>query len=137
MYGIVMNMRFAFISLVAIFLINLVGMFYNWYAFFWFDMALHFLGGFFVALLLFHYLKKHFLSKAELKNTLILVGAVMFIGVVWEFAEYIANQTLREPAHAALGIRVDFMGDINDTMTDLLLDMLGAFTLAGILKKRS
>ena len=59
----------------------------------------------------------------------------MLVGVVWEFFEFILNQTAREAAQAAFGLRVDFMGDISDTMTDLLMDMLGAFTIAGLFLK--
>jgi len=130
-------MRTAIICLIAVFLLNLVGMYFNWYEFFWFDMVLHYLGGFFIALLFYHYLRPHFLPNVKLHNFLVLVGAVMFIGVVWEFFEYILNQTAREAAQAAFGLRVDFMGDMNDTMTDLLMDMLGGFTIAGLHLGRS
>lgn len=119
-------MRKIILALTAIFIINLVGMYYNWYEFFWFDMVLHFSGGLFVALLFSLYLKAHLFPNTRTANLLIVVGATMIIGVVWEFAEYLANQTFSETASAALGIRVDFMGNLDDTITDLLMDMLGA-----------
>ena len=128
-------MRFAILSLITIFLINLIGLFYGWYDFPWFDTALHYLGGFFVALLFFNYLKKHFIPGSKAGNALILVGSVALIGVVWEFAEYIASQTLVEPVQAAFGIKTYFMGDLDDTVTDLLMDILGAMTVTGILFK--
>ncbi len=126
-------MRFSILMLAIIFVVNILGMYLNWYEFFGFDMILHFLGGFFVALLFFHYLRPHFLPKAKAQNMLILVGATMFIGVVWEFAEYVANQMFSESASAAFGIRIDFMGNLDDTIKDLLMDMLGVFTLSGLL----
>ena len=132
-------MRFAIICLIIIFGVNFFGFQYDLYDFWWFDTLLHYLGGFFVALLFFHYLKKHFLPNSKLQNILILVGAVMFIGVVWEFFEYILNQTAREAFHNAFKVRLNFMGDMNDTMIDLLMDMLGGFTVALVslfLKKR-
>lgn len=79
-----------------------------------------------MAMLLATYLKDHIPGGLKLKNTLIIIGATMFIGVVWEFAEYIANQTLVEPFYKYLEVRVYFMGDLNDTINDLTMDMLGA-----------
>src|SRR3989344_6068183 len=72
------------------------------------------------------YLKEHISGTAKLKSTLVIVGAAMFIGVVWEFAEYIANQTLIEPFYRYFGVRAYFMGNLEDTVTDLTMDMLGA-----------
>jgi len=116
--------------LVAIFSVNLVGLYLEWYNFFWFDMVLHFSGGLFVAMLFANYLKAHALPNAKLANILIVVGAATMIGVVWEFAEYFAHITFAEKASAAFGMRVDFMGDLDDTITDLLMDMLGALLAA-------
>ncbi len=90
-------------------------------------MALHFLGGFFVAMLMISYLADA-KTSSKLKNYLIIVGAVSFIGVVWEFSEYLANQILTEPIYNNFGIRTYFIGDLGDTMNDLLMDILGAFS---------
>lgn len=128
-------MRLAIIFLITIFVINGFGMYYDWYEFFWFDLVLHFLGGFFVALLMVEYLKPHFLPSSKITNILILVGATAFIGVVWEFAEYIAHIALREPLHASFGISTYFIGDLDDTIEDLLMDILGAMTIAGVFLK--
>ncbi len=86
-----------------------------------------------MTLLFFHYLRPHFLPKARLQNILILVGSVMLIGVVWEFAEYLGNQLLTEPVYASFGVKIEFMGNMADTVTDLLMDMFGGLTLAGLL----
>lgn len=120
-------MRTALYALVAIFAVNAAGFYYGWYLdHFWFDMILHFGGGFFVAMFMADYLKEYFSNGTKLKNLLIILGATVFAGVVWEFAEYIANQTLIEPTYKYLGIRAYFMGDINDTINDLVMDILGA-----------
>jgi len=122
-------MRKAFTALFIMTIINAGSMYYSWYLKWeWFDTAQHFLGGFFVAMLMYHYLKDHFLPGQYIKNILIITGATIFIGVVWEFTEYIANQTLVEPTKKYLGINAYFMGDLSDTITDLLMDTLGAFT---------
>ena len=106
-------------------------------------MIHHFLGGFFVAMLMVHYLKIKELRISNfelglLKKVLITVGAVSFIGVVWEFAEYLSAQMLIEPLYNNFGIRAYFVGDLDDTINDLLMDILGALTflLLKMLKRK-
>ena len=116
-------MKKPLISLLIIFGTNALGMYYSWYLkFWWFDVANHFLGGFFVAMLMAAYL----------------IGAATFIGVVWEFSEYIANQILVGPFYRWFQVRTYFMGDLQDTISDLLLDILGAtlFTTYHLLRSR-
>ncbi len=120
-------MRKIIFFLILILAINITGLYYQWYlSYSWFDQVLHFSGGFLIAILFSIYLKDHLLDKSKLKNTLIILGAVSFIGVTWEFAEYIANQTLIEPFYKYFQLHVYFMGDLNDTINDLLMDILGA-----------
>src|SRR3989344_1142601 len=97
-------MQKAIFFLTIIFLTNLVGMYFDTYSLWWFDMSLHFLGGFFMAMLMVHYLSDNpysifHISYPKLKQYLIIVGAVSFIGVVWEFAEYLASLTLIDPIY--------------------------------------
>ena len=128
-------MRNIILIMTAIFVINLVGIYFKWYDFFWFDMVLHFSGGLFVALLFSKYLERHLFSQTKLANMLIIIGATMMIGVVWEFGEYFMNQTFSAKASAAFGMKLDFIGNLDDTMSDLLMDMLGAIlTAAAFLK---
>lgn len=125
-------MKKPFIALLATFLINLPSLYYGWYLkWWWLDIALHFSGGFFTAMFMAHYLKNHLLPEEKIKNALIVIGATVFVGVIWEFAEYIANQTLTEPIYKYLGIKAYFMGDLKDTVMDLLLDILGGLTFYG------
>ncbi|OGM96280.1 MAG: hypothetical protein A3B86_04015 [Candidatus Yanofskybacteria bacterium RIFCSPHIGHO2_02_FULL_38_22b] len=120
-------MRKAFIALVAVFLINIPSLYYGWYLKWdWIDVILHFAGGFFVAMFMADYLKDRLVSGQWIKNYLIVVGATIFVGVVWEFAEFIANQTLIEPFYRWFGVKAYFMGDLADTMYDLLMDIFGA-----------
>jgi len=126
-------MKKAFVVLAVIFLINLPGVYYGWYdEFWWFDTALHFFGGFFVAMLMAAYLKDHLLPQEKIKNALIIAGATVFIGVIWEFAEYIGNQTLIDLIYERFEIRTYFMGDLNDTISDLLTDVIGATTFISL-----
>lgn len=130
-------MQKAFIFLVIIFLVNAVGMYFGFYMkFWWFDMSLHFLGGFFMAMFMAHYLMD-VKMPSKLKGFLIIGSTVTLIGVLWEFAEYLASQTLIEPLYRTFGIKTYFIGDLEDTMSDLLMDMIGAFSWLTIYKSRA
>lgn len=128
-------MRRAIFFLTIIFLTNIAGMYFGFYDYWWFDVILHFLGGFFIAMLMAHYLAD-IKTRSKLKNYLIIVGAVSLIGVTWEFAEYIANQTLTEPLYNNFGVRTYFIGDLDDTLNDLLMDILGALSWLAIFRKK-
>ena len=131
-------MKRSLIFLVSIFVVNLVGLYYQWYLVYpWFDQTLHFLGGSFIAMLMANYLSEYFVNKNTLKNLLIIVGVTVFIGVAWEFVEYIANQTLIEPVYRYFKVHAYFMGDLDDTVSDLLMDILGATTLSLLHLRRS
>ena len=124
--------------LISILAINIVGLYYQWYlSYSWFDLVLHFSSGFFIAMLLSAYLKDHLFDGWKLKNFLIILGAVSFIGVVWEFSEYIANFALSPIIYDHYRIRTYFMGDLDDTMSDLLMDILGSGLFALILGVRT
>lgn len=134
-------MKKAIFALAILLVSNIPSIYYGWYLkVAWFDVGQHFLGGFFVAMLMSYYLADRLVIKnqstndvsALVKNALIVVGATVFIGVVWEFAEYIGNQTLAEPLHRWTGIKAYFMGDLNDTVMDLMLDTLGALSYLAI-----
>ena len=105
-------------------------------------MLHHFLGGFFMAMLMAHYLGSIFELRitdyelTTLKRYLIIVGAVSFIGVVWEFAEYLAGQTLIEPIYEHFKIRAYFIGDLDDTINDLLMDIIGALSWLTVSKRK-
>lgn len=119
--------------LILILAINIIGLYYQWYlSYSWFDQVLHFSSGFFMAMLLATYLKNHLLDNSKIKNTLIILGVVSFIGVTWEFAEYIANNILSPIIYSQFSIKTYFMGDLSDTVNDLLMDILGATLFASI-----
>ena len=135
-------MRKAVIFLTIIFFTNLIGaIYFNAYLTWWFDMLHHFWGGFFIAMLMVRYLKIAELritnyELRQIQKYLIIVGAVSFIGIVWEFAEYLAGQTLIEPIYNNFGVRAYFIGDLDDTINDLLMDVLGALIFLLTFKRR-
>ena len=73
-----------------------------------------------------YYLAEHLIPDKKLHNLLIIVGTTVFIGVVWEFAEYLGNRLLSDPIYYYYHVRVYFMGDLQDTIKDLMDDTLGA-----------
>lgn len=79
-----------------------------------------------MAMLFSAYLKDHLLDSSKLKNTLIILGVVSFVGVTWEFVEYIANVVLSPIIYDLFAVKTYFMGNLNDTINDLLMDILGA-----------
>jgi hypothetical protein len=122
-------MKKAFIALVILFLSNIPSMYYSWYKIFnWVDIVQHFLGGFFVAMFFYYYLYDRLREKEFLKNSIIVVGSTILVGVLWEFAEFVANKTLIEPTYKYFKIRAYFMGNLTDTMGDLLMDITGALS---------
>ena len=93
------NAKFAIISLIYIFAINMYpGITYDFYLYYpFFGMALHFFGGFFVAMLFSKYLKHHLSPDHKITNMLIIIGSAVFIGVIWEFAEYSMIKLIDNP----------------------------------------
>ena len=83
-----------------------------------------------MAMLMASYLKGYFLNDSKIKNTLILLGVTIFIGVVWEFAEYIANSILSPIIYKQFEVRTYFMGNLDDTINDLFMDIMGALSFS-------
>lgn len=86
-----------------------------------------------MSMLLSAYLKDHLLNNSRLKNALIILGIVSFIGIIWEFAEYVANIVFSPIIYDLFTVKTYFMGDLSDTINDLLMDIIGAGLFAFIL----
>ena len=92
---------------------------YFYWLYWWFDVLMHFLGGFWVgmtSLWIFFFsgiFKTHFLTK----RNLLLVASVSVIvwGVSWEVFESVVWQTFKDPNF------------LFDSIIDILLDFLGGF----------
>ncbi|OGN25991.1 MAG: hypothetical protein A2925_04645 [Candidatus Yanofskybacteria bacterium RIFCSPLOWO2_01_FULL_44_22] len=126
-------MKRALLYLSLLFASNVVSMYYSLYIkWWWFDAVQHFLGGFFIAMLIASYLKDHMVSGKTFKNMLVVTGATALIGVFWEFTEYTANQTLPGWIYEQFQIKTYFIGDLKDTLSDLFLDIAGAACFYGL-----
>lgn len=118
------EIKIALIALPIIFFSNLIiGVFlgigdkYNL-----FNTVHHYLGGVFIALLFYGYLYNVITSRKvrPIEKWLIILSVTVFVGVVWEFAEWIGTYYNFD----YLGI-----GDLEDTLLDLVADLFGAITL--------
>ncbi|OGN05720.1 MAG: hypothetical protein A2746_00175 [Candidatus Yanofskybacteria bacterium RIFCSPHIGHO2_01_FULL_44_22] len=132
-------MKKAVVFLTIIFFANLAGLYFRFDSqTVWFDRSAHFAGGLFTAMFMAAFLKEYFPGKSKFKNAVVLAGAVMLIGVLWELAEFIASQVLIEPIYNWLQIRTYFIGDLADTINDLFMDLSGAALFSFVfLKNRS
>lgn len=102
-----------------IFILNTLAFEHYWYWIYeWFDIPMHFLGGFWVGgtiiWILGTFLKRRFASTRG-GYLLSVVGLAMVIGLLWELFEF------------SIDTFITFhMNDIIDTLSDLSMDFLGA-----------
>lgn len=110
---------------------------YSWYwTYTWFDMPMHFLGGFWLAIV-FLYLNPDFKIPnprfTKLPNYLITIvitlGFVALIGVFWEFFEFLFDIFVSSKGY--LGVAQQ---GVADTMSDLFFDLLGGLVFLIICK---
>lgn len=85
-----------------------------------FDKLLHFFGGFIVAWFFSIFFAKDLNGISRFKKFLILMAMAALIGLFWEFAEYLSNLY-----SAPLLKHFFYGGDLRDTLTDLLSDVIG------------
>ncbi len=106
-----------------------------YYSFGHFDKVLHTLGGLTVAWMGMAVFQDDIKGLAWYKQLLLLAGLTALVGVVWEFAEYLANSTRQswpQLYHYFHG------GDLTDTIGDLAADLGGGvlFSLWALYKER-
>jgi uncharacterized membrane protein YjdF len=97
----------------------------------WFDVVMHFAGGFWVAMLALFLIREH--SFDNLILLWLVLGLVMLIGVAWEFMEFGLNHFVGGWAE-----RIFYQTNIEDTLGDLIADICGglvAFILFKVRKK--
>ena len=110
-------------SIFLVFLIYLIlaldifaNQYFLYWRFWWFDIIMHFLGGFFIVLLAYYifFLSGYFnwISK-KISVFALSLTAVLVIGILWEVFEYIMKVSVQQTNY------------ILDTNLDLLMDTLG------------
>ena len=141
------SLKFIFGLLIFIFLLYILAIINSWYWIYtWFDMPMHFLGGFWLAVV-FLYLSKDFQIPAcakasagrqnpkfiKLPNYLITIvitlGFVALIGVFWEFFEFGYDVLISSKGY--LGVAQQGTAD---TMSDLFFDLIGGLVFLIVYK---
>lgn len=93
----------------------LASKFYWYYAIWWLDIPMHFLGGVVVSFLFFYIFYSWLLNKNFSKKLFLSLIFVLIVGLGWEIFEYIFNNLIK--------------GDLfylKDTLEDLFFDILGS-----------
>ncbi|MBI2676342.1 MAG: hypothetical protein HYX21_00080 [Candidatus Yanofskybacteria bacterium] len=116
--------------LVFLLVVNIVfGFVFDFYLKFWFfDFILHFSGGLGVALFARYYFAKDLKNISKFGSLIFLVSFGVAVGVFWEFLEYGISIISKWTAGSLNAI--DFFGEVEDTISDLAMDTLGAFVVA-------
>ena len=100
--------------IVFFFLINsLANYFYWFYSIWWFDMPMHFLGGFWWGLVFVWFYRVEEISPASIFGIIL---SVLFVGVLWEIFEFFFYNFIAQNSF-----------NILDTISDVCLDLAGAF----------
>ena len=104
------------ILIVFIFLVNLLAIKFHWYfTIWWFDMPIHFLGGFFISLaVLWLYFYRNPWSRFKITPAFISLLSVFIIGVLWEIFEFSLDRSLT----------INLLSPI-DSISDLFFDLSG------------
>lgn len=97
---------------IFIFITNFLAGKFHWYSSLpWFDMFMHFLGGFWLALGIMYVFPPKIKSSISILK--ILLG-VLVIGLIWEFFEIIVDANFSKNIF-----------DLEDTLSDLCFDLAG------------
>lgn len=112
-----MNRKFSWeivFLIVLIFLLNFIASKFYWYSSVWFfDMFMHFLGGFWLGMVSLWFLNY---GEISLKNVFSVIFFVLLIGLGWEFFEIIINNSFAKDKF-----------DLFDTLSDVCFDLSGGF----------
>jgi len=122
-----MNRKKLFIRVASlilfIFFANFVANKFYWYSsVFYFDMIMHFMGGFWLSLA---FIWLYNSSKLDDIHILKIMLSVLAIGVAWELFEIVVNHSLAKNPFDAM-----------DTLSDLFFDLFGGVTAVGYVSKR-
>jgi len=98
------------VLIVFIFILNFLANKFYWYYTVWhFDMIMHFLGGFWIGLLVLYFLATKVLSFGLVFKTLLIV---LVVGIGWEIFEILVNEVVAQNPLDFLDIASDIFFDV-------------------------
>ena len=98
---------------------------FNLYDVKYFDKLMHLSGGIISAWFFSIFFRKELNASSKLKAAIILVSTAGLVGILWEFTEYFSSVYVSQVAPALA--RYMYIGDLTDTLGDILLDLTGGF----------
>ena len=126
--------------LIAFLFLHIFATIYHLYWLFpWFDIPMHFLGGFLLAIIFFYFWRFAHISigtgVSSVPNVFVALvltlGFVALIGVFWEFYEFLRDFYLLTGGKISV-----FQNSFADTVKDLFFDLVGGTTAFAIFYKR-
>lgn len=120
------NIKRILYLILLIFVTNyLANKFYLYSSIWYFDMIMHFLGGFWIGLVCFSFLPSKFLLNNPFRLTFVVLLIVLGVGVGWEGFEFIFNNVVAGSPFNTL-----------DTISDIFFDLAGGtFSILFCFKK--
>ena len=126
--------------LIFILVVHVLATINHWYwTYRWFDMPMHFLGGFWVAIVFLSLDSKFkILNSKFLVNVILILGFAALVGVLWEFFEFLLDAFLSKDGYSGSFqvLRYGVKDLYTDTLSDLFFDLLGGLTMAAIFQFR-
>ena len=89
----------------------------------YFDKLLHLSGGIISAWFFSVFFRKELGISSKFRAIIIILSATGFVGILWEFAEYISGAYVSQIA--PIVAHYMFIGDLVDTLGDILTDLTG------------
>lgn len=125
--------------LISFLFIHIFATFYHLYWLFpWFDIPMHFLGGFLLVVIYFWINTKVEILNLKLNklpkwliNLIFALSFVILIGVLWEFYEFLSDYYLLVGGKISV-----FQNSFADTIGDLFCDLLGGATAFAIFYRK-
>ncbi len=121
--------------LILILVVHIFASIYYWYwTYPWLDMPMHFLGGFWLAMVYFWLRQKIKNNTDSPRESVLLIiigclGFIALIGVLWEFFEFLSDVFIAAKGYIEVSQR-----GVGDTMGDLFFDLLGGLMFILTLK---
>jgi len=127
---VLLSLILGFIFICIHLLITILFFVFNFKIIFEIDFIEHLIGGILVAFFIYEYFKTYFSQSINNEKLIYIqtLSGTVFIGVIWEFIEYIIDTFINLP------FNLNFMTQpsVSDTMSDLFFDFAGSLIFIAI-----